>query len=294
MINLNYNHLYYFYVVAKEGSIKRASQVLHVSQPTISHQIKLLEDYFNKQLFDRSHKSLTLTRDGIYLYEQAELFFKTAQKIDKTFSEESGGRTYISVGAVPFLPNNFIHQFLLRLFEDPQVFLKVVHGDLAVLSKKLLQGEIDLILSDSQQFSQSEKILSISLRQEKLLAVASKKFEFLKENFPYSLNQKPYLSFSGEGQIQKEINYFFELHQIAPDVIGQIDDVSLLRVVAEKGLCFTVLPEEAAVESLQSKSLVKLGELHEVKGNFWLLSTHQVSTLPALKNALKSYRRSLQ
>ena len=65
MDTLNHKHLFYFYVVAKEGSVKAAAEKLYVSQPTVSDQIRLLEEFFECKLFVREHRSLSLTKDNV-------------------------------------------------------------------------------------------------------------------------------------------------------------------------------------------------------------------------------------
>lgn len=290
-MSVNYHHLYYFFVVAAEGSIKAASKKLNVSQPTISHQIKLLEQYFDVPLFERTAKTLILNSHGKALYKEAERLFHLGSQIENIFKDpEQETRKILHVGAVPSLPNSFIHRYCLRMWSDPQVSLKVTHASLTELLARLEDRQIDLILSDSQAPGLNSKIQSISLKSERLVAVGGSRFSNLRRGFPRSLHRQPYLSFTKDGQIQKEIDYYFDLHQIIPEQIGFVDDVTLVRVVAEKSLCFAILPKEAVEESVERGELLILGELANVRANFWLLTTNPGGENPLVRQTIAHYR----
>ncbi|MDD5657668.1 MAG: LysR family transcriptional regulator, partial [Elusimicrobia bacterium] len=87
MIPLNYHHLYYFFVVAREGSVAKAKEKLLLSQPTISAQIKELEEYLGHPLFERRKQRLHLTEDGRMALDYAERIFDLGEELKDVLSD---------------------------------------------------------------------------------------------------------------------------------------------------------------------------------------------------------------
>ena len=76
MLNsLNFNHLYYFHIIAKEGSLAKATSVLNVSQPTLSQQLRKFEDNIGRELFGRKGRSLELNQEGKYIFQHTTKIF---------------------------------------------------------------------------------------------------------------------------------------------------------------------------------------------------------------------------
>src|SRR5690606_32873645 len=85
---INHNHLYYFYIVAKEGKLEAASYILSIGKPTLSTQIKLLEESLGVTLFDRNSRGLELTPQGKIAYQFAEQIYHTTEEMVKTLYEQ--------------------------------------------------------------------------------------------------------------------------------------------------------------------------------------------------------------
>src|SRR6185436_8596610 len=81
---LNYHHLLYFHAVAKEGSIARATEVLNLTQPTISAQLRALEDALGEKLLEKSGRKLELTEIGKVVYRYAEEIFNLGREMRDT------------------------------------------------------------------------------------------------------------------------------------------------------------------------------------------------------------------
>ena len=110
MDRLNFSHFYYFYIVAKEGSIKTAAEKLFVSQPTISDQIKLLEDYFQCSLFERKHRQLELTKEGFLALEYADKVFQMSRELTSRLRNDVKlPKTSFDVGMSPYMGQFFLY-----------------------------------------------------------------------------------------------------------------------------------------------------------------------------------------
>src|SRR5678815_4750566 len=89
---LNYHHLYYFYMVAREGSISRAGAQLRLAQPTISGQLHVLEQSLGEKLFTRVGRNLVLTDMGRTVYRYAEEIFGLGRELQETIKGRPTGR----------------------------------------------------------------------------------------------------------------------------------------------------------------------------------------------------------
>lgn len=289
MERLNFNQLYYFYTVAREGSIKAASKKLHLTQPTISTQIKQLEDEVGFKVFDRKHRKLELNERGKFLLKRAEKLFMMADEIVSSLPKKGkASRTRISIGALSSLSNSFIYDFSLKLWKNKSISVSISQGSQSELIDKLNKDEIQMILSDSS-YRQSQRHKATNLGHDRIVVVGAPEMKSLKKNFPKSLNDQPYLSFSRQGRLQEDINYFFERNGIQPEVIGEVEDVTLMRVITEDGSAFSIMPYRAAKESIKQGNLVVIGDLDQVKSNLWLVTSVSGSHRVLIKKIINDY-----
>src|SRR3954464_5368075 len=138
---LNYHHLLYFWVVAKEGSIVRASEELHLAHPTISGQIHRLEEVLGEKLFARKGRNLVLTDAGRVAFRYADEIFSLGREFLDTVKGRAGGRQMrLIVGVSDVLARSIVHRILepaFRLDEEVRVICrenrsKAFMADLAV------------------------------------------------------------------------------------------------------------------------------------------------------------------
>tara|TARA_Y100000590_G_C15728779_1_gene1016242 strand:- start:699 stop:1583 length:885 start_codon:yes stop_codon:yes gene_type:complete len=289
MNRINFNKLYYFYVVAKEGSVKSASKKLHLTQPTISAQIKQLEEELGFDVFIRKHRKLELNRNGRFVLKRAEKLFNLADELVGSLPlRGKAERTKIRIGAIQSLSNSFIYDFSLRLWSDESIMISISQGSISDLIKKMDKNELDLILSDGP-YSKSKKYKSISLGTDKIVAVGAKKNNVKNKKFPEFLSELPYLAFSNQGRLQEDVDYFFKRENIQPDKIGEVDDVTLMRIITENSDCFSVLPYRAVKESIANQSLKVLGEIKEVHSGLWALIPSLAENRVLIRKLIKDY-----
>jgi len=289
MDRINLNKLYYFYVVAKEGSVKSASKKLHLTQPTISAQIKQLEEDLGFNIFIRKHRKLELNRNGKFVLKKAEKLFTLADDLLKALPERGEAeRTKIKIGAIQSLSNSFIYDFSLKLWTNNSIHISITQGSLKDLIKKMEKDELDILLSDGP-YSRSKKYKAISLGQDKMVAVSSPDLEIDKKNFPACLDGKCYIAFSNQGRMQEEIDYFFEREKIEPERIGEVDDITLMRVITEKTKCFSIVPYRSVKESIKYKRLKMLGEMKQVSSSLWAITPSISANSSLTKQIINSY-----
>ncbi len=269
MDRLNFNHFYYFYIVSKIGSIKSAAEKLHVSQPTISDQLKLLEEYFECSLFQRGHRQLTPTPEGKIALEYAEKIFDLSS--DATFRLRNKSllpKKSLDIGITHFLSHYFLYDTILPLFKQQDVSVNVKEHERHLLLADLQAGKIDLVFTDSRE-NLLPSMDAYRLSSNKTFIVGHKKFKKNKTDFPECLNNMPFFNYANESMLKNEIRLFFSKNRLTPKIIGEADDIELLKLVTKHGHAFTIVPETAKQRFCQNSDVVVLGEINELQTAIW-------------------------
>jgi LysR family transcriptional activator of nhaA len=269
MDRMNFNHLFYFYVVSKEGSIKASAEKLHVSQPTISDQIKLLEEFFDSKLFERKNRSLYLTKEGKLALKYAEKIFDLSNEITfRLRNKIELPKRSLDIGITHFMSHYFLYETILPLFDQDEVSINIKENERHLLLADLEEGNVDMVFTDNKD-GISNSMNSYRIGVNKTFAVAHKKYRKHKKDFPESLNLIPFFNYTNESFLKYEIELFFTKNGLAPKIIGEADDMDLFEVVTEKGLAFTIVPEVAKNRLCLNKDVIVLGELEELQTSVW-------------------------
>ncbi|MCH2534045.1 MAG: LysR family transcriptional regulator [Bdellovibrionales bacterium] len=268
MNQINFHHLYHFYIVAKEGSIKVASQKLHITQPTLSTQIKSLEEQLSLNLFERKHRKLELTEAGLSLLKKSEKIFNLADQLVSSIGSSQSDRDHIKIGIPLSVSHNFITDFSLKIWRDDTIKTSIQHNHVQNLIQMLDNDQIDLLITDSPLHI-SGRHESFYLGEDKLVAVAHSKFNLPNKKFPQNLNRQKYIRFTQDIPLQSDINYFLKNNSIRPEVIGEVDDTALLRYLSNNKLAFSILPYRSVKKQIKPEGLKLLGELKGVKLTLW-------------------------
>ncbi len=269
MDRLNFNHLFYFYIVCKEGSIKEASEKLHVSQPTISDQIKLLEEYFEAKLFERKNRSLHLTKEGKLALKYSEKIFDLSNEVTfRVRNKIQLPKKSIDIGITHFMSHYFLYEYILPLFDQDEVSINVKQDQRHLLLAGLEEGNLDMVFTDDKN-NISSTMDAYRVGINKTFAVAHKKFKKLKKGFPDSLNLIPFFNYNNDSFLKYEIELFFTKNALSPRVIGEANDMDLFEMVTGKGLAFTIVPEAAKQRLCKNPDIIVLGEVTELQTQVW-------------------------
>ncbi len=269
MERMNFSHFFYFYIVANEGSIKAAAEKLFVSQPTISDQIKLLEEYFDCKLFERQHRQLNLTKEGELALEYAQNIFSMSKELTSRLRHNIKiPKTSFDIGMTPYMSQYFLYDLIMPLFEQKDYTVSLCQDSRYILLAELEEENIDMIFTDEKDtLPASTEYHRVGINR--TFVVAHKKFRKYKKNFPESLNDIPFFSYTNDSTLKYDIEMFFSQNGITPRVIGQAEDVDLYQLVTEQGLAFTIVPEVAKNRLCQNKDVIVLGELTDLQTSVW-------------------------
>lgn len=272
---INYNHLYYFQVIAKEGSIQKASKILHLTQPTLSEQLKNLEEYLGIKLFERRNRKLVLNDAGKKALDYANQIFSLGKELEKSVHQvKSQKKRYpIKIGVVPYLSKIFTFDLFFPFFQIEQFEIKIKEADMQNLIYDLILGHLDLVLSTSKVAAYQKGFKSTPIKKSKYYAVIGKEFKLPQKPFPEILNNLPFFHYTDDSPIKTEIDLYFKNSQLTPYVVGEADDVNFLKIATKKNLCFTILPE-ASLKNLNENNkndFISLGLIEELTSSVWII-----------------------
>lgn len=229
--------LHYFVTVCRYGSIARAVNVLHISQPSISAAIKELEYEFGVNLFIREGKTLTLTHEGQLLYEQAEDLLKHAEKIERQMMNAGHNRKTLHIGVPPMIGSLILPQVFALFSDDNEIHLEITEAGHNKLVSELKNTSLDLAFLPHDGPITPE-LGSAEIQMLETVFVTSKDSPLATRSsvsFPELRNNRLILFQSGFFQNTIITRRFRELG-IIPDVLTESSQLSTLISVIRSGI----------------------------------------------------------
>lgn len=273
MRDLNFNHLHYFWAVAHEGSLTRAAERLNLSQSAVSVQIQKLERQIGHPLFDRLGKRLVLTEAGQIALDYADTVFKAGDELISTLrGRPLASRQILRVGALTTLSRNFQLEFLRPLVGRADVELIVRSGTLRELIAQLEAHAIDVVLANSAAPRDSRSLLRSHLLNEQPVSLVGRpprrKPRF---RFPNDLRTEPVLLPSLDSDIRVAFDRILELAGIRPNILAEVDDMAMLRLLAREREGVTLVPPIVVRDELKNGTLIEHCRIPEVTEKFYAI-----------------------
>ncbi len=283
---LNYHHLRYFWTVAKEGSLRRASELLRVSQPSICTQIKLLEASLGESLFRPSGRSLELTEFGQLICGYAEDIFTLGSEILRATKQAPSVRALrLQVGVVDSFPKLMSYEILRPVLEhQPPVQLICQEGKLADLVSQLNTHRIDVVLSDEPASPGiAGRVFNHALGSSDITFCAMPHLaKKLKGRFPKNLNGSPALLPTHNCNLRRDLEKWFESTGVQPRAVAEFEDTAMMKIVATSGLGVIAVPTVVASEAIERYGFVPIGRTKEVEIQFYAITAERRFTHPAI------------
>lgn len=283
---LNYHHLRYFWTVAKEGSLKKASEKLRVSQPSMCTQIKLLESSLGETLFRTSGRSLVLTEFGKLIYSHAEEIFTLGGEILRATKEApSSRRLHLHVGIVDSFPKLMSYDILRPVLEhEPPVQLTCHEGKLADIVSQLNTHRLDVVLADEPASPAiAGKVFNHLLGSSTITFCAMPEFaKKLKGRFPRNLDGASVLLPTQNCNLRRDLEKWFRSVDVEPNVVAEFEDAALTKIVATSGHAFIAVPTVVASEAFERYGFVPIGRTKEVETHFYAITSERRFTHPAI------------
>jgi LysR family transcriptional activator of nhaA len=283
---LNYHHLRYFWAVAREGSLRKASEKLRISQPSVSTQIGLLEEALGGDLFRPRGRSLALTEFGQMIYGYAEEIFALGAEILGSSKQAPGVRSLrLHVGIVDSFQKLMSYDILRPVFDhQPVVRLTCHEGKLADLLSQLGTHRLDLVLSDEPASpGVSGKVFNHLLDTSEITFCAMPGLaRKLKGRFPRNLDGAPALLPTQNCSLRRDLEKWFGSAGVQPRVVAEFEDASLAKIAATDGLGFMAVPTVVAAEAIERYGFVALGRTREIETQFYAITAERQFTHPAI------------
>lgn len=287
---LNYHHLYYFYIVATEGSIASAAKKLSMGQPALSIQLKQFEEAIGKKLFERAHRKLTLSENGKIALEYAKEIFKSGTEMIETLHDRpSANRIHLQVGTLDSIPKHLTVQMAKEIIQNKNCSITFLEGRQDELLRELTQHRIDLLITNQSPLTGPGQVYTKKVARLELVALGSKKFLDLKKRFPDSLTGKPMIASTSDNRIQQDIDHFLKLKDIKPDIISETQDLMLQKLMAIEGLGIIIAPEFSVKEYLKKKELYVLGKMENVYEEFFLVAASRKIENPVASELIQKF-----
>jgi len=295
---LNYHHLLYFWMAAREGSITRACRQLHLTQPTVSGQIRALEKKLKLRLFERAGRSIRLTDAGQMVYRYADEIFSLGRELEESLVGQPAGRPLrLVVGVADALPKLMVHRLLepaLKL--DQEVRITCIDGEPDRLIARLALHEIDLVVSDFpanpqlgvKTFNHLLGDCGVSFLARNDLA------RRYRRGFPQSLHGAPMLLPGENSALRRGLEQWFDERGIRPLVRGVFSDSALLKAFGAFGDGIFVAPTAVEDEVRRMYRVGLIGRDDEVRERFYAISVEKRLKHPAVVAISKIARRTLE
>lgn len=292
---LNYHHLLYFWVTAREGSITRASAVLNLTQPTISGQITALEEALGEQLFQKSGRGLALTEMGRIAFNYADEIFTLGRELRETFRGRPTGRPpRLVVGIADVVPKLVAFRLIEPAFRMTQKVEVVCEEDEPQrLFGRLATHEIDVVISDAPLPAGASVKAYNHLLGESAIALfaAPEVASRYRRGFPESLAGAPLLLPAAGTEVRRMLDQLFESLDIQPDLVAEFQDSALMKICGQAGLGIFPAPAAIAKRIVQQYGVRQVGTLPEARERFYVVSPERRIKHPAVLAITESGRR---
>ncbi len=282
---LNYHHLFYFWNVARSGSIARASEELRLSQPTISNQLKTLEKALGHRLLERQGRQLVLTAVGRTVLRYADDIYRTGREMQQALKGiPTGERLRLVVGVADVIPKMVAERLLQPAVAAVEKLALVCReAPLAHLLGLLALHEIDVVLADAPA-PENVKVRAYShlLVECGVVFLAPPRLAQAKKGFPRSLDGAPFLLPSPGTALRHGLDRWFEAQGVRPDVAGEFDDSALLWAFGRRGLGLFSAPAVIEREICAEMQVQPVGRTEEVRERYYAISVEQRLRHPAV------------
>ncbi len=271
---LNYHHLYYFQTIAQEGGIAKAAEKLRLGQPTLSTQLKQLEQMVGKPLFDRRHRKMVLTEAGKSALDYANEIFRLGHEMIEVLQDRNvNNQTHIQIGALDSVPKSIILSLVAEAYKiAPNCTVSILEGKGDELFRELYNHKIDLILSNYPPALEQKNVFSRSVAKLPVSIFGSKKFQSIKKSFPQSLNGKPFVLPTAHSKLRHDLDHYFKLQHIHIIPLAETQDTSLQKLLAAEGIGLAPFSEAGLPHE---EKLIRLGRLKGVYEEVWLVSAQR-------------------
>ena len=293
---LNYQHLLYFWSVVRTGSLTRACEELALSAPTISMQLRTLEERLGEKLLAKSGRALVPTEVGRMVFSYADEIFGLGQDLLEALDHRPTARPLRLVGGTDdVVPKEIAYRILkptLALKRPVRIVCR--EGTLERLVAGLALHEVDVVLSDAPVTpSLNVRAYNHSLGTCEVLWMATPTLaKTLRRAFPKSLDGVPVLLPTDDTAIRRALDQWLAKQEVRPVMIGEFEDYAMLREFARSGHGFAPVPSILEEQFRKEYGVARVGVATGVKAEFYAISVERKIKNPAVAEMIEQGREA--
>ncbi|MCX8086474.1 MAG: transcriptional activator NhaR [Rhodocyclaceae bacterium] len=286
MATLNFKHLRYFWMVAKHGSIARASEVLHLTPQSISGQLSEFEDTLGVELFRRVGRRLELTEVGQHMLGYAEQIFALGDELLESLREGVRPQSVpFRVGIADSVPKMVAYRLVEpTLATREPIRLICREGRLATLLADLAVHRLDMVIADRPVPENLNVRGYAHFLGESGISVfgAASLAANARAAFPACLDGAPFLMPGSEVALHARLLRWFEDQRLKPRIVGEFDDSALLNAFGQAGAGFFAAPTAIEAFIARQHEVEVLGRIDVVREQIYAITTERKLTHPLI------------
>lgn len=285
----SYRHLYYFWVVAKEGGMAKAADKLDMAVQTVSVQVRELEKSLGHELLKPAGRGVALTEAGLAAMQQAELIFQLGEKLPDMVRDAIGTPSVrLAVGISEGLDKLAVRQLMQPVMHTPDLRLICQEDEFEDLLGDLALHRLDVVLADRpapnnpnlKVYSHSLGFSSLSWYAPAPLLAAARK------GFPQSLAKVPVLLPTPHAAVRVKIDHWFERLGVRPNIVGEFEDSALLKTFGAAGMGIFPAAQIAQAELTARDNVKPVSPCDGVAEHFYAIGAHKKLLHPLVQKLL--------
>ena len=283
---LNYHHLLYFWTVAREGSIARACEKLRLAQPTISGQLRLLEETLGEKLFTKAGRGLRLTDVGHVVYRYADEIFGLGRELQDVLKGRPGGHTLrLLVGVSDLVPKLIAYRILQPVLEMSQPVQFICDEDTPErLLGALAEHRLDVVITDApitaappmKAYNHLLGACGVTLFAAPKLAARYRK------NFPLCLDGAPFLLPMKGAALRRSLEQWFDAENIHPRLVGEFKDGALMKTFGQAGAGVFAAPTAIGKQVQEHYRVTPIARVDSIVERLYAISVERKLKHPAV------------
>lgn len=294
MSHLNYNHLYYFWMVCKKGSVTKAADALFITPQTVTGQLKALEARLKGKLTIRNGRSIEPTELGQLVFKYAEKMFGLSYELMDIVNYSQRSNLLFEVGVADALSKRLVSKILMTTVpQDNSIHLRCIESTHELLLEQLSEHKLDMILSDCPVDSGNMPgLYSKKLGEARMGFFSSEPIEQVR--FPQWLQERKLLLPGNRSAMGRKVLQWFDRVGIKPDILGEFDDVALMKAFASYHRQAVFLaPVSYSNEAIEEASLCLVAEVEDLKEEYYVIFAERMIQHPAVKSVREANFTSL-